>query len=485
MLPRMTVPVTAEAEPLYQSTVREIREMIDRGTLRAGDRVPSIRQLRRQSGRSVSTVLRAYQILEGLGLIEARPQSGYYVKRRPASAATCAVACVTTTGPQSVNVIGPLTRINRQLCDPALVPLGGAHPGREMLPTRALLRIDRTVARTAQRSLDWYEFPAGGAELQRAIAREYVNAGCALSPEDVVVTCGAQEALYLCLRAVASPGDVVAVESPAYFGVLQALEAANIRALEVPTDPTTGLDLDALDKMLGRRKVAALIICGNAQNPLGYVTTDAHKRRLVEIITRHNVPTIEDDVYADLCYASQRPTVCKAYDTAGLVMLCSSFSKTLAPGVRIGWCAPGRWRERVEQLKFCTTIASPTVAQQVIARYMDEGGYHRHLRKIVRVYEQQTHLARAAVLDAFPDGTTVTAPAGGFVIWVAMPTNVDAMTLQDRAAREGISIAPGPIFSATGQYRHHIRLSLGFAWNARIAGAITRVGTLAKELATA
>lgn len=479
----MTVPV-AETEPLYQSTVREIREMIDRGTLRAGDRVPSIRQLRRQTGRSVSTVLRAYQILDGLGLIEARPQSGYYVKRSPCVAATRVVASLPSVRPQSVNVIGPLTRINRQMCDPALVPLGGAHPGREMLPTRALLRIDRTVARTAARSVDWYEFPAGGAELHRAIAREYVNAGCALSPEDLVVTCGAQEALSLCLRAVAAPGDVVAVESPAYFGVLQALEAQNVRALEVPTDPVTGIDLDALDRLLGKRRVAALIICGNAHNPLGYVTTDAHKRRLVEIITRHEVPTIEDDVYADLCYAPQRPSVCKAYDEAGLVMLCSSFSKTLAPGMRIGWCAPGRWRERVEQLKFCTTIASPTVAQQTIARYMDEGGYHRHLRRITRVYETQTHHARASVLNTFPEGTTVTSPAGGFVIWIAMPAGVDAMALQERAARDGISIAPGPIFSATGQYRHHIRLSLGFAWNDRIANGIAHVGALAKRLAT-
>lgn len=367
------------------------------------------------------------------------------------------------------------------MCDPSLVPLGGAHPGREMLPTRALLRIDRTLGRTATRGIDWYEFPAGGIELQRAVAREYLAAGCTLSPEDVVITCGAQEALWLCLRAVAGPGDVIAVESPAYFGVLQAIEALGGRALELPTDPVAGIDLDALERTLSRQKVKALIICGNAQNPLGYVTAEAHKRRLVEIITRHRVPTIEDDVYADLCYGPQRPTVCKAFDVENYVMLCSSFSKTLAPGLRIGWCAPGpRWRERLEQLKFCTTIASPTIAQQTIARYMDEGGYHRHLRRIARVYEDQTHRAAAAVLESFPDGTSVTTPAGGFVLWVQMPKHIDAMTLQEQSARAGIAIAPGPIFSPSGRYRHHLRLSLGFAWSDRIERAIAKVGELAK-----
>lgn len=482
----MTVSATAlpareAADTAYQVIANEIRQMIEGGTLRPGDRVPSIRRLRQQSSRSISTVLHAYQVLEGLGLIEARPQSGYYVKHRPAKRST--ISCsAPSTAPRTVNVLDRLTRINREMCDPALLPLGGAHPGKALLPMRQLARLERTLGRVARRGMDWYEFPAGAIELQRAVARHYLDAGCTLMPEDIVITCGAQEALNLCLRAVAKAGDVVGVESPTYFGVLQAMESLNIRAVELPTHPHDGLDLDKLKRTLARQKLKALIVSTNGQNPLGFVTSEAHKRELTQIITRHKLPLIEDDVYGDLTHGP-RPKTCKSFDEAGLVMLCSSFSKSLAPGLRIGWCAPGKWREQVERLKFSSTIASHTIAQQVIAAYINQGGYIRHLRKVVRVYEQQLATAANTVLDTFPAGTDVTRPAGGFVLWIELPKRIDAMQLYERSAAAGISIAPGPIFSPTGRFQHHIRLSIGHPWSADLAAGIRRVGELAKELA--
>ncbi len=470
----------ASADAAYQVLADEIRASIEQGTLRPGDRVPSIRRLRAQSSRSISTVLHAYQVLEGLGLIEARPQSGYYVKARPP--ARSAIACSSpSSAPRAVHVLDRLTRINREMCDPAMLPLGGAHPGKAMLPMRQLLRIERTLGRVALRGNDWYEFPSGAVELQRSIARHYLDAGCSFAPEDVVVTCGAQEALNLCLRAVAKSGDVVGVESPAYFGVLQAMESLGIRAVELPTHPHDGLDLDKLKRTLARQKLKALIVSTNCHNPLGFVTSEAHKRDLTRIITRHRLPLIEDDVYGDLTYGP-RPKTCKAFDEDGWVMLCSSFSKSLAPGMRIGWCAPGKWREQVERLKFSSTIASHTLAQQVIAAYINSGGYVRHLRKITRVYEQQLCTAAGTVLETFPAGTDVTRPEGGFVLWIELPKKVDAMTLYERAAAAGISIAPGPIFSPSGRYQHHVRISIGHPWSPNIAAGIRRVGELAKAL---
>lgn len=477
-------PATGTADPAYRELVRHVRDLIDHGTLRPGDRVPSIRQLRQQSKRSISTVLHAYQILEGMGLIESRPQSGYYVRARPSSDGARVPTSTPPTKPQSIEVLGRITQINRAMCDPALVPLGGAHPGREMLPVAQLNKLERTLARITKRGNSVYERPAGAIELRQAIARCAMSAGCTLSPDDVIVTCGAQEALILCLRAVAKPGHVVAVESPSYFGFFQALESLGIKALEIPTHPSTGIDLDALEATLKRRKPAALLVCPNAQNPLGFVMSDANKRRLVDLITTHEVPMIEDDVYGDLAYAPHRPITCHSLDTAGLVMLISSFSKSLAPGMRIGWCAPGqRWRDRVEQLKFCTTIASPSLSQQVVAAFLDGGGYARQIRRVSRIYEQQTRAAGAAILDAFPDGTSVTTPAGGFVVWVQLPDAVEADRLYDNALRAGISIAPGTIFSPCARYRHHIRMSVGATWDARMSHGVKQVGTLARQLA--
>lgn len=469
------------SDAAYQILADEIREMIEQGTLRPGDRVPSIRRLRQQSSRSISTVLHAYQVLEGMGLIEARPQSGYYVKQRATQRSSIACSAPSST-PRTINVLDRLTRINREMCDPSLVPLGGAHPGKAMLPMRQLLRLERTLGRVARRGCDWYEFPAGAIELQQAIASHYIDAGCTFAPEDVVVTCGAQEALVLCLRAVAKAGDVVGVESPTYFGVLQAMESLSIRAVELPTDPQNGLDLEKLKRTLSRQKLKALIVSTNAQNPLGFVTSDEHKRELTQIITRHKLPLIEDDVYGDLTHGP-RPKTCKAYDEEGYVMLCSSFSKSLAPGMRIGWCAPGKWREQIERLKFSSTIASHTIAQQVIAAYIKGGGYVRHLRKIARIYEQQLCTAANTVLETFPVGTNVTHPAGGFVLWIELPKRIDAMTLYERSAVAGISIAPGPIFSPSERFQHHIRLSIGYPWSPTLAAGIRRVGELAKELA--
>jgi DNA-binding transcriptional MocR family regulator len=252
--------------------------------------------------------------------------------------------------------------------------------------------------------------------------------------------------------------------------------------VELPTHPHDGLDLDKLKRTLTRQKLKALIVSTNAQNPLGFVTSEEHKRELTQIITRNRLPLIEDDVYGDLTHGP-RPKTCKAYDEEDWVMLCSSFSKSLAPGMRIGWCAPGKWREQIERLKFSSTIASHTISQQVIAAYINGGGYVRHLRKISRIYEQQLCTAANTVLETFPIGTNVTRPEGGFVLWIEMPKKVDASMLHERAAASGISIAPGPIFSPTGRYQHHIRLSIGYPWSPQIAAGIRRVGELAKELA--
>lgn len=298
-----------------------------------------------------------------------------------------------------------------------------------------------------------------------------------------MTTCGCMEALNLCLRAVAKPGDTIAIESPAYFGVLQCIESLGLKALEIPTHPRDGASLDALEYALDTQPVAACLFTLNFQNPLGSCMPEDQKKRLVAMLAAREIPLIEDDIYGDLYFGETRPRVAKSYDRNGLVLLCDSFSKTLAPGYRVGWCAPGRWQEKVEHLKMVTTVSTATLPQLAVADYMAAGGYHHHLRRVRRTYAEKVRLVSQAVSVFFPEGTRVTRPSGGYVLWVELPVQVDSLELFDRALSAGISIAPGPIFSAKGAFRNFVRLNCGTPWSDKMEAAIKTLGKIANDLA--
>src|SRR6266850_172234 len=309
--------------PLYHQVADQIHALIRAGTLRAGERVPSVRRLSSQQRVSVSTVLQAYQRLEDIGVIEARPQSGYYV-RRP------------------------------------------SHAMQEPEPSKPPRRA------VAKRALEW---------------------GCRIDHRDLVTTTGCMEAINLCLRAVTKPGDLVALESPTFYGFLQILQTLGLRALEIPTHPRSGISLEALELALAEHPVKAVLVMPNVSNPIGASMSDPAKKRMVELLAAQNVPLIEDHIYADLCFDAVAPRAAKAYDRAGNVMLCGSFSKTLSPGLKVG-----------------------------------------------------------------------------------------SIALFERLLERGITIAPGPMFSASQRYRNCIRLSIGQAWTERHERALRDVGRLACEL---
>ena len=469
-----------DEQTLYSEVADRVAGLIDKGTVRPGQKVPSVRKLSAQLKVSVSTVLQAYRLLEDRGRIVARPQSGYYVRaalaptpvtrglERPPRAATRVV------------IADPIGRMLAASTDAAYVHLGGAIPSDATLPTRQLNRISAAIARRSKRGMNTYDLPPGCPELRAQIARRYIDAGCELAPDDVMTTCGAQEALMLCLRAVTRPGDVVAIESPTFYGHLQIIDGLGLRALEIPSCCDEGVSLEALEAALrgGRHKIKACLLVTNAQNPSGSVMPDDRKRQLVRLLAKRDVPLIEDDTYGDLVYAASRAVVCKAFDTSGLVMLCSSFSKTLAPGARVGWCAPGRFAAEVRRGKIATTLATPTLPQMAIAQFLETGGYEHHLRKVRAFYAEQVQLVSAAVQRYFPPGTRVTRPAGGFVVWVELPGKCDAMRLYESALERKISIAPGPIFSATGRFKNFVRLNCSSPWSSDLDAALRTLGQL-------
>ena len=289
------------------------------------------------------------------------------------------------------------------------------------------------------------------------------------------------EALNLCLRAVAKAGDIVAIESPAFYGTLQIIESLGMKALEIPADPRDGIILDALAAAIRRQKVKACLFVLNFSNPLGSCMPDANKKELVELLARREIPLIEDDIYGDLCFGEPRPKTAKAYDKQGLVLLSSSFSKTLAPGYRVGWTAPGRFKPQVESLKFTSSMATVTAPQMAIADFLQSGGYDRYLRKIRRILMTQVQQMSDAVGRYFPAGTKVTRPQGGYVLWVELPRFVDSLDLHRRALQQKISIAPGPIFSAKQKYKNFIRLSCGLPWSEKIDRAVQTLAELTRK----
>jgi DNA-binding transcriptional MocR family regulator len=469
-------PAALPGAPLYERVAADLARLVERGTFRPGDRIPSVRQLADELDVSITTVLDAYRLLEDRGLIEARPQSGHFVRTATAALPSEPAISRPHQAPARVGTTEIALRVVRDIRNQRLVQLGAAVPDPDLLPTRRLARLLAQLARQKPREASAYEPAAGNLALRRQIARRQLAAGCTLTPDDVLITGGAQEALHFALAATCRPGDAVATESPVFFGILQAIEALRLRVVEVPTHPRDGLEVGALRQALARGRIRAVVVT-TFTNPIGAAMPEERRRELATLLSARGIPLIEDDVYGDLAFGGRRPTVIKALDRRGLTLLCSSFSKTLAPGLRVGWIAPGRFRAEVERLKFVTNIAAATLPQLAVAELLQSGGYDHIVRQLSRVYAQQVSLVSQAVATAFPVGTRVTRPAGGFVVWVELPRAANALRLYEQALAHGITIAPGPIFSARRRYRNFIRINCA-SWSDRVKRAIGTLGEL-------
>jgi DNA-binding transcriptional MocR family regulator len=462
----------------YGQVALRIERLVEQGTLRPGERVPSVRQCSEQHDVSLATVTHAYRLLEDRGIIEARPQSGYYVRVRRWTPPPEPAKSTPSAKARTVCVNDLVLELIKAGREPGVVRLGATLPSPEFFPLKELNRVTAAVGRRSPLAANSYDAPEGNHALRVQVARRAMEAGCALGPDDIISTVGATEAINLCLRAVAQPGDVIAIESPTFFGILQMIKSLGLRVCEIPTYPREGICLDELKKRLRCCRIKACVFTLNFSNPLGSCMPDAKKQMLVNLLREHQVPLIEDDLYGNLAFGPARPKTAKAFDEAGWVMLCDSFTKTLSPGYRVGWVAPGRFKERVQFLKYVNTSATPSLPQMAIAEFVQNGGYDHHLRKIRRLYGQQMEKMLEAIGRHFPEGTKATRPTGGMCLWLELPGGVDALAVYRQALAEKISIAPGPLFSATLGYRNFIRLNCGNPWTDEIEDAVQRLGIM-------
>ena len=446
---------------LYEQLANDLTKAIHQGLFAKDERLPSLRQVSEQYAVSMSTAIQAYQHLEQTGLIAARPKSGYYVSQRPAEPSEEPSLTQPRSSPTDVNVGHLAMSLINESRQPGLIRLGAAVPAPDLLPLGTLSRTLAGIARRKHQAPASYEPSQGNLELRKQIARLMRDCGVRCTPDDIIITNGCLEALGLALRAVARSGDTIAIESPTYFGVLQVIESLGMKALEVPTHASKGIDPDALSNTIKKQKIAACVLMPTFNNPLGSSMPDENKRYVVELLAKQRIPLIEDDVYGALSYEPRRPKAAKAFDNSSNVLYCSSFSKTVSPGLRIGWIIAGRYQEQVAYQKFLDNICTATHPQLTLAEFLAKDGYRRCIRHCARVYRQRMEQLRHWITDAFPPGTRISNPQGSFLLWVELPKTVDCLDLYRKAMEKKIAITPGVLFSAQGQYQHHIRLSCG------------------------
>jgi DNA-binding transcriptional MocR family regulator len=481
-------PRDAVASPLlYEKVARLVESQISSGTLRTNDRIPSVRSMSRTAGVSVATVVQAYWHLENAGLIASRPQSGFFVRARNSEHIPQPKArTIRAVKPRSV-ATEVLDACRETLLRTDIVMLNGAFASPALYPTTRLNNIVREVLRARPWNAGEIIASPGYEGLRREIAKRMSLLGTPTSADDVVITGGTMDAITLTLGMLCAPGDTVLVESPTYFGILQAIEHLRLKVVEVPNHPGhgagSGIDVEAVRRAVRSNKLAAAILMPNFNNPAGSLTPDQAKRELVEILTGNNIPIVEDDIYGDLNYSGERPLSLRAFDESGLVISCGSVSKTIALGYRLGWAISSQFHADITRAKFFSSVACPTLQQLVLARYYASGGYERYLRRVRRLLAENAQSLTECIGQYFPSGTRVAQPAGGLVLWVELPAKVDGAELFRAALTSRIGTLPGIVFSAKGELRNYVRLNCGLPWTTTVQRAVQKLGNLVAEMA--
>ncbi|WP_442591762.1 PLP-dependent aminotransferase family protein [Pedobacter sp. AW31-3R] len=466
-------------EILYHKIANIIQGQITSKTLKTGDKLPSIRSVQKIYSVSINTVKQAFLELESKSMIEARPKSGYFVSNT--SERKLAIPSMSRPGGTDMEKEPEdlISKVFDTLTDKSITQFSLGVPDKSLLPIAKLNKGVIKALRMAEDSGTSYEPVQGNQNLRRNIAKWSLVLEGKLTEDDIVTTSGAMNAIFNCLMAVTQWGDTIAIESPVYFGMYQIAYSMGLKIIELPTHPITGVDLCALKSVL--HKIKACCFISNFNNPLGSLMPDENKKELVRMLTERDIPLIEDDLYGNLYFGTSRPKPCKAFDEAGIVMWCGSVSKTLAPGYRVGWVAPGKFKEKIIRQKLLQTLSTPPLFQEVIADFMENGRYDHHLRNFRRTLYTNCLQFQRAIETYFPENTKVSQPQGGLFLWLELDKSIDTAALYDIAIRHKISFAPGRMFTQHDQYNNCMRISFGLKWDDQLEFDLKRLGNIVKS----
>jgi DNA-binding transcriptional MocR family regulator len=471
-----------DSDFLYARLVSRIEKQIRQNLLKAGDKLPSVRALSSEQGISISTAYKTYVELENMGMIEARPKSGYYVKFSPALYSSSPEVKLPQKQIEQADVTEMIALVSRNLSGEEVIKFSRAAPPLELLPLARLSKSMMEAIRKSPSDNVNYENLQGNIPLRKQIAKNAFNWGGQITEEDIVTTQGCMEALVFCLRAVTKPGDTVAVESPTYFGIFNIMLSLDLRVLEIPVDPETGIDIEYLSRAADKVDIKACLFVTNFSNPVGSCMPDERKQQLVTLLTNKKIPLIEDDIYGEIYFGKNRPRTCKSFDKEGWVMLCSSVSKSLAPGYRVGWCIPGRFKDQIINIKMMHTITSATPTQAAIAHFFETGRYDLHMRNLRKALYTQCLRYMQSISAHFPAGTKISQPQGGYALWIELDKSINAFELYQAAIAKKISIAPGQIFSTDARFTNFIRISFGMPYDDKVEKSFRILGELIKSL---
>jgi DNA-binding transcriptional MocR family regulator len=470
----------AKEDLLYQHIAQSIEDRIRTDILKVGDKVPSLRSIREEYSVSMNTALQAYYHLETKGLIESRPQSGYYVSfaHKHILPAPSTSNLYMTHGLENVEDVIEKVSANKKQAE---ILLSSGVPELALLPVARLNKAITHAIRHLPDSGITYDHD-GNVNLKHQIAMRSPQWGGKLKDEDIIPTAGCMDAIAYSMMSLVKSGDTIAVESPVFYGFLQIARSFGLKVIELPTHPVTGVEIDALKKLLEKKKIQLCLFASNFSNPLGSTIPDAHKKEIVKLLQKHNIPLIEDDIYGDLYLGNQRPKTCKTFDESGLVLWCGSFSKTLASGYRVGWVAPGKFKDKIARMKLYHSVASNSLAHEAIAYFLENNRYDAHLRQLRQHLHASLLQYLRCISEYFPEGTKVSHPQGGFILWVELDKNADALKLYDKAIRHRISIAPGSMYTLQKQYHNCFRIGYGFKWSEKLENALKLLGKLAHQV---
>lgn len=467
---------------LYTKLANSLIDQVQSGTYRVGEKMPSVRTLAKRSQVSISTVNAAYAILEERGWVEARHKSGYFVKRNKMPEIAKPTAVVMKPKPKAVTTTELALQVQREASSDLDQNFSCAIPDLDLPINNVVQKAMTRQSRLGSHINEGYGDTEGVYELRQQIARRAVDANVHTSPDAIITTQGAQNAIYLALKATAKPGDIVAVESPCYFGLLQMIDALGLKAIEIPADTETGISVDALKLALNQWPINIILSISSFSNPQSCSVPDEQKKAILELAVQHDMVIVEDDIYGELNFSGRRPSTFKSYDPDGRVLLCSSVSKTMAPHLRVGWIIPGKFYDQVLHQKYACYLSSPTLPQYVTAEVMSKGLYDRHLRQARTLYQQRCATMHDLALRYFPEQTRASSPQGGLFMWFEMPDQINTTELYYRCREQHIRIAPGELFSISGFYRNCFRLNYANSWSTPRETAIKQIGHCIKEM---
>lgn len=451
---------------LYQTIVDYFVDSIEKGSILPGEKLPSLRKVSDQFDVSLSTAVEAYRKLELFGYVSARDRSGY-LARLPSQGENVLLPSKKFKSKISdIEHIDEIIELINQTMDSETAPFGVGTPALEKFPHKMLNRYLTQTIKHYPHASGGYIFGMGLEELRVELARWMRPWVGVTSKENILITNGCLEAINIALASECEAGDIVAIESPCYFGILHAIHHHGLKALEVKTHPETGLDPESLESLAKNNKIKALISTPTAQNPLGFTMTDERKKEILAICKKYKILLIEDDLYGELTFGNKRPKSYKYFDKDGIVIHCSSFSKFLGPGLRIGWCIPAKDPHKYLRHKLSLNLSTSSLTQYVVSSILRNEDLLKVGSNLAGYYQSNIQIYSNVLQNTLGQKLSLSNPTGSYFLW-ARVEGLNSLETYQKAKRQKISFTPGPLFSATRLYSNYLRINCAHEFNER------------------